>query len=269
MSACDQVVDALVERRLLDAPLRAHLDACRECRAVVAADESIDALADAPADDDDDDAPLPPALRAALARDARPVEPFRPWRRALPVAAVTVAVMAFALAVMPRADLAHQPAGRVALGVGASLAGVAASLAVLLHGGRRGLGLPAVARWAFAAAALACFEVVTAAVTVGVDGSVHLGGAAAWQARLGCALFGSLFALLAGALMFYGARRSAAASPTAAGAVAGLGAGLVGALAQHLHCPVMDLDHTLVAHAAPVVLGALLGALAGRRWLAP
>ncbi|MDB4931633.1 MAG: Negative regulator of sigma, partial [Myxococcaceae bacterium] len=55
----------------------------------------------------------------------------------------------------------------------------------------------------------------------------------------------------------------------AAGAVAGLAAGLVGALAQHLQCPVMDLDHTLLAHAVPVALGALLGALAGRRWLAP
>ena len=84
-----------------------------------------------------------------------------------------------------------------------------------------------------------------------------------------CALHGSLFALVAGALVFYGARRTAAVSPTTAGAVAGLAAGLVGALAQHLQCPVMDLDHTLVAHLAPPLFGALAGVVAGRRWLAP
>jgi hypothetical protein len=266
VSACDRVVDALVDARALDAPLRAHLDACPGCRAVVAAGASLDALADAPSSDD---GALPPALREALARDARPVEAFSAWRRALPVAALVVAVTAAVLAAMPRADLAHQPAGRLALGAGAALAGLGAALALLLHGGRRGLGLPAVARWAFVAAALVGFEAVNALVTVAVEGSVHLEGAAAWRARIGCALHGSLFALVAGALVFYGARRTAAVSPAAAGAVAGLAAGLVGALAQHLQCPVMDLDHTLLAHAVPVALGALVGALAGRRWLAP
>ncbi|MDB4929629.1 MAG: hypothetical protein JWM10_2113, partial [Myxococcaceae bacterium] len=53
MSACDQVVDALVEGKSLDAPLRAHLDACRSCRAMVAADASLDALAAAPSGDAD------------------------------------------------------------------------------------------------------------------------------------------------------------------------------------------------------------------------
>lgn len=266
MSGCDQVVDALAGRGALEGELAAHVARCGPCGAMVAADRELDALTGAAPSGDE---ALPPALRDALRRDARPVSAFSAWRRALPVAAVAVAVAAVGLLARPRADLAHQPVGRIALGVGAAVAGLAVALTLLLHGGPRGLGLPTRARWVFVGAALAGFAAVSAAVSVPVEGSVHLAGTTAWLARLGCALHGAVLAALAGAVVFYGARRSAAVSPTAAGAVAGLGAGLVGALAQHLQCPVMDLDHTLVAHVAPVALGVLLGALAGRRWLAP
>ncbi|MDO9021076.1 MAG: NrsF family protein [Myxococcales bacterium] len=266
MSGCDRVVDALAGRSALDGELAAHVARCGPCGAMVAADRELDALT-VPAPSGDE--ALPPALRDALRRDARPVAAFSAWRRALPAAAVALAVAAVGLLARPRADLAHQPVGRMALGAGAAVAGLAVALTLLLHGGRRGLGLPASVRWIFVGSALAGFAAVSAAVSVPVEGSVHLAGAAAWLARLGCALHGTALAALVGAVLFYGARRSAAVSPAAAGAVAGLGAGLVGALAQHLQCPVMDLDHTLVAHLAPVALGALLGALAGRRWLAP
>jgi hypothetical protein len=264
--ACDQLVDALAEGRALDAALQAHAAACDDCRAMMAADRALAALAGSEPSREE---ALPPALREALRRDARPVAAFSPWRRALPAATLAVAIAALALAVMPRADLAHQPASRLALGLGAVLSGLAIALTLLLHGGRSGLGLPARARWTFVALALAGFEAINAAVTVPVEGSVHLEGAAAGQARLGCALHGGLLAALVGVAVFHGARRSAVVSPIAAGAAAGLAAGFAGALAQHLQCPVMDLDHTLVAHIAPMLLGVLLGALAGRRWLAP
>jgi hypothetical protein len=264
---CDRLAGALAERRDLDGPLRAHADACPGCGAVVAADRALGALVGPGAPDDD--AALPPALREALRRDARPVRAFDPWRRALPAAAVAAAVAAIAARVIPRADLAHQPAGRLGLGLGAALVGVAASLALLLGRGREGLGPRASARWAFVGAGLAGFAAVMAGVTVPAEGSVHLAGAAASATRLGCALHGSLLAGAAALAVFAGARRSAAVDPVAAGAVAGLAAGFVGALAQHLACPVMDLDHTLVAHLAPPALGVLGGALAGRRWLAP
>ena len=264
MSDCDRVTDALAGGKALEGALAAHAAGCAGCRAVLDADRALGAMASV----EEGDEALPAALREAL-RDARPVGAFSAWQRALPAAAVALGVAALVLAAVPRCDLAHQPAARMGLGLAALAGGLALSLALLLHGGRSGLGLTARARLGCAAVTLAGFEVVTAAVTVPVDGSVHLAGAAAWQARLGCALHGSLFALLAGVVVFYGARRTAAVSPTAAGAVAGLAAGLVGALAQHLHCPVMDLDHTLVAHLAPAVFGAMAGALAGRRWLAP
>ena len=266
MSACNQLVDSLAEGRALDASLQAHAAACEGCRAMVAADQTLATLAGSEPPTEE---ALPPALRDALQRDARPVAPFSPWRRALPVGALVVAIAALVLAVMPRADLAHQAPSRLGLGLAAALSGLALSLTLLLHGGRSGLGLPTRARWIVVALSLAGFEAVNAAVTVPVEGSVHLEGAAAWQARMGCALHGGLFAALIGVAVFHGARRSAVVSPMAAGAAAGLAAGFAGALSQHLQCPVMDLDHTLVAHVAPMVSGVLLGALAGRRWLAP
>lgn len=267
MSDCDRVLDALAGGGGLDAPLRSHAETCRDCGALVAADGHMAAaLRASPVDADEE---LPPALREALARDARPVTALDPWRRALPVVAAAAGLAALVVLVRPRGDLAHQPVATVGLGAGALASGLVVSLAVLLHGGRSGLGLSSRSRWTFVAVVFACFEAVTAAVTVPAEGSVHLVGAAAWEVRALCALHGTLFAAVAGLLIFRGARRSAAVSPVAAGAVAGLGAGLVGALAQHLACPVMDLDHTLASHAAPLVMGALLGSLAGRRWLAP
>lgn len=265
MSGCDQVVDALSEAKALDASLQAHLASCEGCRAMVAADQALGSLAASGSDEE----PLPPALSEALRRDHRPVSSFSPWRRALPFALLVVAVAAVGLAVLPRPDLAHQPVGRIALGIGASLSALAIALTLLLHGGRSGLGLPARLRWIFVAVALAGYEAINAAVTVPVEGSVHLEGAAASASRAGCALHGALLAVAAGVLVFRGARRSAVVSPTAAGAVAGLAAGFVGSLAQHLLCAVMDMDHTLFAHLAPPIVAALLGALAGRRWLAP
>lgn len=267
MSGCDRVLDALADGTGLDAALRSHAEKCADCRALVAADARMTAAQRVTPVEADEE--LPPALREALARDARPVTALDPWRRALPVVAVALALGAVMVRMRPRGDLAHQSAAYLGLGFGAVASGLAVSLALLFHGGRSGLGLPARLRWTVMAVVFACFELVTAAVTIPVEGSVHLTGAEAWQARVMCGLHGTLFAAAAGLVVFYGARRSAAVSPVTAGAVAGLGAGLVGALVQHLHCPVMDLDHTLVSHVAPLVVGVVLGSLAGRRWLAP
>ncbi len=267
MSDCDRVLDTLAEGKALDAVQRRHAEGCAVCGALVAADARMSAaqrVTDVEADEE-----LPPVLREALARDARPVTALDPWRRALPVVAVAAALAAVMVRMRPRGDLAHQSAAHLGLGLGAVVSGLAVSLALLLHGGRSGLGLPARLRWTVMAVVFACFELVMAAVTVPVEGSVHLAGAEAWQARVTCGMHGTLFAAAAGLVVFYGARRSAAVNPVTAGAVAGLGAGLVGALVQHLHCPVMDLDHTLVSHVVPLVVGVVVGSLSGRRWLAP
>ncbi len=58
--------------------------------------------------------------------------------------------------------------------------------------------------------------------------------------------------------------RGAAVSPVLAGALAGLGAGLLSDAAMHLHCPAVDPSHTVTWHLGTVVLLAAVGALIGK-----
>jgi hypothetical protein len=63
--------------------------------------------------------------------------------------------------------------------------------------------------------------------------------------------------------------RGAAVSSAFAGALAGLGAGLISDAAMHLHCPAVDPSHTITWHLGAVALLAAAGALIGRllpRW---
>ncbi|MEM6745479.1 MAG: NrsF family protein, partial [Pseudomonadota bacterium] len=60
-------------------------------------------------------------------------------------------------------------------------------------------------------------------------------------------------------------RRGAPASPTMTGALAGLVAGAVGALAYSVSCPINDPMASLSAHAATVLVLAAAGAAIGRR----
>ena len=59
------------------------------------------------------------------------------------------------------------------------------------------------------------------------------------------------------------------AAPEAAGAVAGLVAAYAGVVALQLKCGSVEMFHVLGAHALVLLLGALLGTISGRRWLAP
>jgi hypothetical protein len=58
--------------------------------------------------------------------------------------------------------------------------------------------------------------------------------------------------------------RGAAVSSVLAGALAGLGAGLLSDAAIHLHCPAVDPSHTVTWHLGAVALLTGLGALIGR-----
>jgi hypothetical protein len=63
--------------------------------------------------------------------------------------------------------------------------------------------------------------------------------------------------------------RGAAVSSALAGALTGLGAGLVSDAAMHLHCPAVDPSHTVTWHLGAVALLTAGGALIGRflpRW---
>ena len=261
MSDCDLLVDALADRAPLGATLRAHVDRCASCRLLVAAGTSVD-------DDVEAVPPMSTALREATAA-MRPVQPFAPWRRALAPAVAAAVVGLVGLSLVPRADLGAQPVPRIVAGVLGILLVLGVSVGALLHRGAFGVGAPPRTRWTAVVALLAGFEALNAWVTVPVRGSLHLAGVAAWQGRCFCALYGTIVAGLVAVVVFRVARRSAVVSPASAGALAGLAAGCAGVLGQHITCPVMDLDHTLFAHAAPLLLCAVAGSWAGRRWLAP
>ena len=206
----------------------------------------------------------PAALRDAIARDLRPTRP-QPLARVWPAVAVSAAVVtAFAL-LMPRADLAHQPRAHMAVATLAWVAGTLSGLAMLHSPGRYGLGPGAHTRLLWLVTSLGIFEAVAAWSTVAVTGSVVPGEGEALPMGVGCALEGSLPALLVALVVVRLARGTAVSSPWSAAMVAGASAGFVGTLVQQLVCPVATHAHTMTAHAAPVLIGALAASLFARR----
>jgi hypothetical protein len=210
---------------------------------------------------------VPHALRAQVTASLAPAPRVPPWRRALPaVATALFAVTAIALA-SPRADLSRQPAARMLVALAAWSVGMLSGLALLLSPGRFGLGFSARARALWLLGSVAVFEAVAFWSTVAVEGSLRPQGAAAALSAALCALGGSLVAALVGAALLRGARRTAVVSPRSAAWVAGAAAGFAGVLAQQLHCAVASRDHTMTAHLAPVLVGALVASRVAPRWL--
>lgn len=209
----------------------------------------------------------PAALRDLIAAGLR-ATPSRPaWARALPALALAAAVVAAAAWLMPRGDLSQQPALRMGVAVVAWVLGVVTGLATLYAPGRYGLGLSAQARLAWLAASLLAFECVALWSTVSVEGSRVPVEGEGLRLGLGCVLEATLPALMVGALVVRGARGIAVASPWSAALVAGAASGFVGTLVQQWVCPVATHAHTMTAHAAPVLLGALTALWLGRRRL--
>jgi len=89
-----------------------------------------------------------------------------------------------------------------------------------------------------------------------------------WSSRFwvwgpACAGFGLLWSLLAALPLVWLARRGAVLRPAAAGASAGLLAGLVGAAVIHLGCLNVTAPHAALWHAAVPLTAALAGLLLG------
>ena len=184
----------------------------------------------------------------------------RPVRWLLMVgAAALLAAVTFALA--PRADFAIYPRERmlVTLAWFAIAAGVAAWLAL------RPVYLARPERsWVLAAAAFALLgPLLTAIVPLGITTPVaHGAPQKLWPWAYGCFAGGvtaGLVALVIGRLLDRGA-------PLASGQVvlAGAAAGLVGAIALQLHCPIHQPLHLLLGHAS-VPVGLIAGLWLTRR----
>ncbi|HME10362.1 MAG TPA: NrsF family protein [Bryobacteraceae bacterium] len=84
-----------------------------------------------------------------------------------------------------------------------------------------------------------------------------------WAEWWYCFRVGAPAGLVAAALFWLVLRRGAILSPPAAGASAGLLAGLVGATTLEIRCSNLDAWHILLSHFGVAMAGALLGLLAG------
>ncbi|MBV9083923.1 MAG: DUF1109 family protein [Acidobacteriaceae bacterium] len=78
-----------------------------------------------------------------------------------------------------------------------------------------------------------------------------------------CLRLGCLCALVSGALSWFALRRGFFASPLTASATVGSFAGLAGVAVLALHCPIQNSAHIIVWHLSVIVLGAIVGAVAG------
>ncbi|MFO0647897.1 MAG: NrsF family protein [Polyangiales bacterium] len=268
MSVCDALEDAVAEGVALSDAQRAHAAACERCRALTATDDALARVVNTSAVEPrgEGDA-LPPALRAALEADAAPVRPYSFARRVAVPALVTSLLALGALRYLPRADLAHRAVAPFAVGALTLFALALVGAVGLLYRGARGLGVSVARRAGYLVAAFALAELAVAAAADPVEGSVVLRDADVLRGIVHCASYGVAVSLVAGAGLFAVARRTVIAAPAVAGAVAGAAAGITGTLVLHVACPIASLTHAMIAHVAPVLVGALVGGLAGRRVL--
>lgn len=213
---------------------------------------------------------VPEGLRHAVEADLAPVRPLpAPWRRALEVAIWAIAALLLLPALLgPRDDAAELGFLMTwGAGVGEALAGV---LLVSLALAEAVPGAASTA-WRRAAALLA-----GAAVQAGVAVLTWMHGdaetAAAAHAGAACFAMQGTLGLPALALTAWLVVRALPVRPRWAGALAGMGAGLIADGVWHLICPVCGLVHVLVWHggatAAMTGAGFLLGVVWERRRLA-
>jgi hypothetical protein len=265
MNECDMIEDAVLEGQSLDDAQQTHITKCAQCNEFTTADRALSQLvANA-----SEDTQLPESLRAMVASNVTPVASFSLWQRsAVPLILVAVVVCAGML-VRPRSDLSAQQGMTfvAVLMVFATL--VVAGIYIVLHRGSRGLGASRIQRLIALVAVLGMSELVMALVSHGSAASTGVQIHELLLACAHCGVCGTLVSLVV-ALGFFGvARRTAVTSPSLMGAVAGATSGLSGAMYLHVTCPNAAIDHMMISHGGPVVLGAVIGALVGKRLLAP
>lgn len=162
-------------------------------------------------------------------------------------------------------DVKARPLAYVALVAAGS--GLAAALATLWAFTRPApLGHPRVRLLMVAGAVPAILLLIALAASLVVH--APRGSAAGWYAHSHCIV--TSLALLAAPLgaSLYVFRRSDPVLPWATGAALGAVAASWGGVTLALQCPDMGALHVALAHAGPVALGALLGAVLGSRVLA-
>ena len=206
---------------------------------------------------------VPESLRAEIARTLEPVRPLPPpGRRVAALVPVAVLLMATVPLVWGlRFDAADLGALRLcagsALQIGVALAVLAAALAESVPGRLRapaGLAVLVALGLGFVVA-LTCLTFLASPTHVPPLGEVGYFRTCLTRSFA----LGILPLAVTGALL----GRGLATRPVVAGAMAGLGAGLVADSSWRLYCEVSDPVHVLTAHAGAIAALSLVGALAG------
>lgn len=197
-----------------------------------------------------------------LVDDLRPTPGFSPARG---IACVTVSALAtialVAVTMGLRPDIVagrFDPLFLIANGVVLLLGAAAATSAVAMAGPQVGDNRDGW-RWVAATAALLPVSVLA------LLGSGNMPAPVDWSSAsdLDCLLHGLAFGAVPAIVLTLWVRRGAPASPTRAGLVIGVASGSIGMLGFALHCPLQSLYHVGVWHAAPILVAALAGRLAG------
>ncbi len=265
MTDCADLTDALGASRPVSAALRDHARECPGCGALLLLDEHLRHAAEHTRAMEPS-----PMLQAVMAAPVPPTTHFSACRRAWLPVGVSLGVALVVLRVRPRMDLVGQQSSMgfwSSAGVLWALAG--AGVFVVLLRGRSGVGLPAAVRWAFVLCATVVFEALAVWTTHPVIGSVVGRTADGVFSHPGCALEGTVVAATVLAVLLGVSRRTAPSAPVSAGVAAGVAAGLSGVLTLQCVCPVAVPLHVAVVHGTVLVVGAVLGAMVGRRVLTP
>jgi len=207
---------------------------------------------------------VPGALRAAIARDLQPVKPLAaPWTRALVVAPVAVTLLFASMLLFGlRRDA---PTLGPWLTWTASTAQMLLGLALIVAALREAVPGTTLSRRAlgalFGTAAIALLSITfmtwTVSPTTIAPGIVRY----VWSV---CVAGGVLSALPVLAVSGWLAARAFPLRPRIAGAVYGLGAGLIADAGWRLFCHFSEPSHVLGAHALAVGLTAVIGSAAVR-----
>ncbi len=208
----------------------------------------------------------PESLRRAVAADLRPVRPLAPpARRALAVAAwapIAAALVLAALGLRPDQSALGWPGlvmpVLVEVAVGLALIALALAESVPARGAAltTALSMLGLATLAFVGQA-AWTRGASAGVAVPHPLTSHGPSCFALQVAVGVPALALVAVLVA---------RAAPLRAAWAGMLGGAGAGFLAEGVYHLHCPITELRHVLVWHAAAVLALALLGLAGGRAW---
>jgi hypothetical protein len=198
----------------------------------------------------------PDALIAALVDDLGPATPLRRWRGLAlfaAAAALTVAIVVFALGLRPGIATGHvAPMFLLANGLYAMLGIAAAATTVSMarpQVGNRHDG------WTWAAAMTALLPAAALLMQLIEPQPISPHG----SGEPLCAVASVALGLIVMAGLTLWLRRGAPTSPARAGLLTGIAGGSIGAFAFGFHCAHDDLFHTAIWHGAAILVSAAIG----------